>query len=50
MKLIWIVAITIVLASGVVSAQSEDPANAPREMVQRFWKMETEGSRLTPEG
>jgi hypothetical protein len=40
----------MVVASGVCGQTGTKETKSPKEVVEAFWKLETEGGRLTPEG
>jgi hypothetical protein len=47
----WTILYTLVFVGGVASAQTAgNRLTSPQEVLQNFWKVETEGSRLTPDG
>jgi hypothetical protein len=51
MKCIFIIGILFALGTGTLTAQSQKTdAKSPKEVVEQFVKMETEGGRLTPDG
>lgn len=51
MKSIRIVHLLVLIAVPTIPSQAQTNAtNSPKEVVEQFWKIETEGGRLTPEG
>jgi len=51
MKNILVVSLFVILAAPSILGQSQPgKTKSPKEVVQEFWKLETEGGRLTSEG
>ena len=51
MRLIWLIGILVFVAAAFCNAQSSSrPTKSPKTVVEEFWKMDTEGGRLTDGG